>query len=113
VRLKKPRKLKIEFLKEEKMPWKFESLLIKMAAVEALQDPFMHMHTSDSDEENFKTMDVSGINKLTFRQFKRHMKSCVSDHLSNLEKQEMPNQQCEVSQMLKKHPEFDPVFMKV
>ena len=63
----------------------------------------MHMHTSDSDEENFKIMDVSGINKLTFRQFKRHMKSCVSDHLSNLEKQEMPNQQCEVSQMLKKH----------
>ena len=67
------------------------------------------MHSSDSDEENFKVMDVSGINKLTFRQFKRHMKSYVS----NLEKQEMPNQQCEVGQMLKKHPEFDPVFMKV
>lgn len=95
------------------MPGKFESLLIKMAAVEALQDPFLHMHSSDLDEENFKSMDISGINRLTFRQFKRQTKSYVSNHLLNLEKQEMPNQQCEVGQMLKKHPEFDPVFMKV
>ena len=71
------------------------------------------MHSSDLDEENFKAMDISEINRLSFRQFKRQTKSYVSNHLLNLEKQEMPNQQCEVGQMLKKHPEFDPVFMKV
>ena len=30
-----------------------------MVAVEALQDPFFHMYTLASDEENFKSLDVS------------------------------------------------------
>ena len=38
---------------------RFENLLVKMAAVEALQDPFFHMYNSASDEENFKRLDVS------------------------------------------------------
>ena len=38
---------------------KFETFLVKMATVEALQDPFFHMYTFASDDENFKSLDVS------------------------------------------------------
>ena len=37
-----------------------------MVAVEALQDPFMHMYSMDIDEENFKPMDVSNLNRYEF-----------------------------------------------
>ena len=55
-------KNKNNFKKGIKMPAtksRFENLLVKMAAVEALQDPFFHMYNSASDEENFKRLDVS------------------------------------------------------
>ena len=42
----------------------FESFLIKMVAVEALQDPFFHMFSSGSDEDNFKLLDVSKKNQV-------------------------------------------------
>ena len=45
------------------MPGRFDKFLIKMVAVEALQDPFMHMYSTDIDEENFKPMDVSNLNR--------------------------------------------------
>ena len=49
------------------MPGRFDKFLIKMVAVEALQDPFMHMYSTDTDEENFKSMDVlSHFNRLAF-----------------------------------------------
>ncbi len=53
----------------------FESFLVKMLAVEALQDPFNHMFTSASDEDNFKTLDVTGVNRIMMRQFVRDCKS--------------------------------------
>ena len=48
------------------MPGRFDKFLIKMVAVEALQDPFMHMYSTDIDEENFKPMDVSNLNRYEF-----------------------------------------------
>ena len=48
------------------MPGRFDKFLIKMVAVEALQDPFMHMYSTDIDEENFKSMDVSNLNRYEF-----------------------------------------------
>ena len=44
-----------------------------MVAVEALQDPFFHMYTLASDEENFKSLDVSvflSCIKITMTNFK-------------------------------------------
>ena len=52
---------------------RFECFLVKMVAVEALQDPFFHMYTLASDEENFKSLDVSvflSCIKITMTNFK-------------------------------------------
>ena len=45
---------------------KFETFLVKMATVEALQDPFFHMYTFASDDENFKSLDVSNFISSTY-----------------------------------------------
>ena len=91
---------------------KFESLLIKMVAVEALQDPFLHMYTSANDQDHFKTMDVSGVTKIMMRQFKKDFKSYVGSQLALAEENNFKTNS-DVGQVVRKNPGFDPVFMKV
>lgn len=90
------------------MSGKFGHYLIKMVAVEALQDPFMHMYTTETDEESFKSMDVSGVSRIAFRQFQRRAKN----YLTNQE-EDLLGKPKDVGQIMKKNPSFDPVFMKV
>jgi len=92
---------------------KFESFLIKMVAVEALQDPFLHMFKSESDEENFKVMDVSVVNKVTMRQFKKDCKANMTTVLTMVEAEVGLKSNNDVGQVVRKNPGFDPVFMKV
>jgi len=86
-----------------------------MAAVEALQDPFFHMYTSASDEENFKSLDVSGVNKIMMRQFKRDCKNYVTNQFAMAEQSSFNNNNTgsDAGQVVRKNPGFDPVFMKV
>jgi len=112
-------KNKNKYLKGIKMPAnksRFENLLVKMAAVEALQDPFFHMYNSASDEENFKRLDVSGVNKIMMRQFKRDCKSYVANQFAMAEQSSFNNNSTsnnDAGQVVRKNPGFDPVFMKV
>lgn len=88
---------------------KFEMFLVKMAAVEALQDPFFHMYSSGSDEDNFKSLDPSGVNRVMMRQFKRNCKSYLASQIL----QESGNGSDASTDVVRKNPGFDPVFMKV
>ena len=45
-----------------------------MVAVEALQDPFFHMYTLASDDENFKSLDVSVFSDTSYRKDLRLLK---------------------------------------
>eukprot|EP00093_Oithona_nana_P000663 00663.XXX_1000_509_1 [CDS] Oithona nana genome sequencing. len=89
---------------------KFETLLLKMVALEALQDPFGHMFSA-FDEEGFQSMDVSGVSKLAMKQFKKECKSYVCNQFVRAEEASFDNKSDE--KFMRKHPEFDPVFMKV
>ena len=68
---------------------------------------------SDSgiDEEGFKSMDVSGVSKLAMKQFKKECKSYVTHQFVMAEEVTFDNKTDE--KFMRKHPEFDPVFMKV
>jgi len=79
-----------------------------MVAVEALQDPFMHMYSTDIDEENFKSMDVSNLNRITLNQFQRRAKNFLTT-----QEEDLLGKPKDVGQVMKKNPGFDPVFMKV
>jgi len=95
---------------------RFENLLVKMVALEALQDPFFTMYNSASDEENFKTLDISGVNKIMMRQFKRDCKSYVANQFAMAEQSSFNNNSTsnnDAGQVVRKNPGFDPVFMKV
>lgn len=87
---------------------KFEIFLVKMAAKEALQDPFFHMYSSGSDEDNFKSLDPSGVNRIMMRQFKRNCKSYLASQLL-----QDNNADASATDVVRKNPGFDPVFMKV
>jgi len=91
---------------------KFETFLVKMATVEALQDPFFHMYTFASDDENFKSLDISGVNKIMMRQFKRDCKSYVANQFAMAEQSNFNNNN-DTGRVVRKNPGFDPVFMKV
>jgi len=96
---------------------RFECFLVKMVAVEALQDPFFHMYTLASDEENFKSLDISGVNKIMMRQFKRDCKSSVANQFAMAEQSSFNNSNSnsnnDAGRVVRKNPGFDPVFMKV
>ena len=83
-----------------------------MVAIEALQDPFMHMYTSDTDEDNFKGMDVTNVNKIMIRQFSRDCKSYLCNCMATAEKSNFDTK-IDAGQVARKNPGFDPVFMKV
>merc|ERR1711956_16788 len=96
---------------------RFECFLVKMVALEALQDPFFHMYTLASDEENFKSLDISGVNKIMMRQFKRDCKSSVANQFAMAEQSSCDNNNSnsnnDAGRVVRKNPGFDPVFMKV
>ena len=74
------------------------------------QDPFGHMFSA-FDENDFKSMDVSGVSKLAMKQFKKECKSYVCHQFVMAEEASFDNKSDE--KFMRKHPEFDPVFMKV
>ena len=67
--------------------------------------------TSAFDEEGFQSMDVSGVSKLALKQFKKECKSYVCNQFVRAEEASFDNKSDE--KFMRKHPEFDPVFMKV
>ena len=75
-----------------------------------LKDPFGHMFSA-FDEEGFQSMDVSGVSKLAMKQFKKECKSYVCNQFVRAEEASFDNKSDE--KFMRKHPEFDPVFMKV
>jgi len=56
-------------------------------------------------------MDVSGVSKLAMKQFKKECKSYVCNQFVRAEEASFDNKSDE--KFMRKHPEFDPVFMKV
>ena len=88
----------------------FPTFITQPTKLFLLKDPFGHMFSA-FDEEGFQSMDVSGVSKLAMKQFKKECKSYVCNQFVRAEEASFDNKSDE--KFMRKHPEFDPVFMKV